>query len=277
VARRTPATVPYEEGEVSAVGDEPGQQLQPGDQARHSDGPGHDAVRFDTIAEFEALDEAKKVERMAELQIVERLRAVGFDEASPEWRTFGAALAEYGYAVLVAWGVTGALFVHGAKHGGLSSVRVQKAGRLSEDEARALAVEVLFRALDKFRSRSLETWSPSGGASLKTYFVGRCLMELAGAYAKWYRKEKRAYLVETIVDDGSHTPRPDDVAVCGALTDELLADDPDLREAFKLQAEGYRLDEIAAVLGMSVAALRSRMNRFRKRKRRDLGTDHPDA
>jgi DNA-directed RNA polymerase specialized sigma24 family protein len=210
------------------------------------------------------MDEAKRVERMVELQIVEALRRAEFDRSSPAWRGFATALTEYGYAVLVAWGVTGALAVHAARHGGVSRTRVPSTLRLDEDESRALATEVLIVALEKFRTRSLATWSPAGGASLKTFFIGRCLMELADVYHAWDRRERRPYDVEQLIDDGRHGPRPDEEAEARVLTDHLLGEDPILRSAFELRGAGYGLGEIAKRLEMSRASVTSRMYRFRR-------------
>jgi DNA-directed RNA polymerase specialized sigma24 family protein len=226
----------------------------------------NEPLSIEAVAAFEASDEAMRVERLADLRIVESLRRVDFNPMSWEWRTFEAALIEYGYTVLVTWGVTGALAGHAARHGGVSRRRVPTDLRLNEDDARALATEILIVAIEKFRTKSLPRWSPAGGASLKTFFVGRCLMELADVYSAWRRREECGDGLDPAqVDEWRYGPSVAEQAEARVLTDQLLDGDPDLRTAFELQTAGYELEEIARRLGTTGGRLKSRMYRFRKR------------
>ncbi|MGH9212846.1 MAG: RNA polymerase sigma factor [Acidimicrobiales bacterium] len=138
--------------------------------------------------------------------------------------------------------------------------------KLDEDEAHALASDVLLVALEKFRTRSLPRWRPSGGASLRSYFIGRCLMELADVYAAWHDRELRPLPIDgTYVDDGRYDVRPDEQAEAKVLTDQLLDRDPDLYRVLQLQDEGYTLEEIATRMGRTRAAVRSQLYRGRLR------------
>lgn len=249
----------------SPRGDEPTRPVQRGVESPRPEGPGYRTVPMNVVAEFETLDQAKQLERVADAQIVTKLREEGFDRSSPSWRALASALAEYGYAVLVAWGVTGVLGRHAAAFGGVSGRRVPPHLRLDEDEAQSLTTEVLVVALERFRSKSLSTWSPSGGASLRTFFIGRCLMELGDVYERWHRLERRPYPVERLVDDGRFGARPDEQAEARMLADELLDRDPFLRAVLELQTAGYTIVEIAEALGTTPPALRTVTHRRRRR------------
>jgi hypothetical protein len=250
----------------SLPGHEPDPRVERAEKARRTAGPGHDAVPTDALAEFEDREEAKRVERMAEVQIVARLQATGFDPVSRDWKAFAAALVEYGYAVLVAWGVTGELAVRVAVHGGVSKARVPANLRLNEDDARGLAADVLMVSIDKFRAKSLTQWSPDGGASLKTFFIGRCLLELADVYQRWYRLERRRPPLDPRVDDGRFGCRPDVQAEARVITDQLLGDEEaKLRRILERQGDGYEIAEIAEELGTTPASVRSTLYRGRHR------------
>jgi DNA-directed RNA polymerase specialized sigma24 family protein len=140
--------------------------------------------------------------------------------------------------------------------------------RLDQDDSQALAAEVLMVAIEKFRTKSLRTWSSTGGASLRAYFIGCCLLVVGQVYDVWYRRERRPFLLDPgNVDDGRNGHRPDEEAEASVLVDQLLADDPDLRRVLELQDQGYSLEEIAGNLGTTPAGLKSRKYRARQKLR----------
>jgi hypothetical protein len=207
-------------------------------------------------------------ERLADQRIVEKLRSCGFD--GPEWRVLACALMEYGYTVLVVWACKGTLGQHAARHRGLGGARVPINLQLDADEAHALATEVVLVAREKFRTRSLPRWRPTGGASLRSYFIGRCLMELGDVYRVWYAREVRPLPIDhTRIDDGRYGARPDEEAVAMVLTDRMLDRDPDLCRALQLQAQGYKLEEIAEEMGSTADGVRSQIYRGRQRYKKE--------
>src|SRR5262249_43077975 len=119
--------------------------------------------------------------RDADAEIVNRLVEQGFDPTSQLWKELSDALVEYGYGVFVAWLISGTVHRKAAEVGtfgvrGLS--RIPKDLRLSREDAHDLSVDLVKRAITRFHSTLRdEIWRPSGGASLSTFFVGRCLME----------------------------------------------------------------------------------------------------
>lgn len=254
------------------------------------DPAGVDVELFRELCRFEQLTEAQRLERLTERNIITTLQLCNFQVSSAEWQELAQALAEYGYAVFVGWGITGALYRVAAQHAGGRGVyglgKIPENLRLGEDNARALAAELLMVAIEAFRSKSLmdprRTWSPTGGASLKTYFVGRCLMELPDVYVEWDRRERRPIHdhagPDLTVDDGRHGPNPADQAEASARVAELVDGDGVIRVMFELQQAGYSLQEIAEMLtaaGIQVSegSIRTRMSRFRTTARRRETTD----
>jgi hypothetical protein len=237
--------------------------------AAHGDGrispdeiPGH-------LAQFEDLVGAERIEHLADSRIVESLQQIDFDPDSPEWQEVSGALIEYGHAVLVAWAITGSLYRHAAKHGVLGLGRLPQDLSLPQDEAEALALDVVIVAVEAFRTKSLPIWRSTGGASLKTYFIGRCLMELPDVHRQWKNRERPVEPLWT-VDDGRLGAFPADEAEARVLLDKLFQDHPILRQAFELQQYGYNLKEIADLLSspeapLTVPGLRTSMHRFRVR------------
>lgn len=209
-------------------------------------------------------------ERMAaDRAVVDRLREVGFRETSREWRLVAKALLEYGYPVLVAWGLTGELASKVAKQGGASRAKVPTDLRLCEDDARALAAEVLIVSIRKFRTSSLPMWDPDRGASLKTFFIGRCLLEVGDAYKAWHdREHEQAPAATCWTDDGRQCERPDEQAEATVLADQLLRDSPVLREMLQMQVDGYSLSEIATKFATTPASVRTTLHRGRRRHQR---------
>ena len=130
-------------------------------------------------------------------------------------------------------------------------------------------MELITTSVEAFRTRTLmnpsRTWRPTGGASLKTYFIGRCLMEFPDTYVRWRRAEEASLgRTDALVDDGRHVDDPAGHAVASVRVDELL--DPVTRAMFELQKRGYKLQEIAELLTQagyphSEASVRTRMTR----------------
>lgn len=228
--------------------------------------------------ELGAVEDAETADRLARLQadheIVLELQLSGFDPDTDAWREFATVLAEYGYSVFKGWFITGAARQIAAGHAGGRGVRglakLPDALQLDPDDAHALAAELIEVAIEAFRSKTLlhrnpsKRWSPTGGASLKTFFIGRCLMELPDAYVKWDRRERRALLP---------TDEEHDAAARRAAAerlDEVFANaDPLVRSMFELQDQKYTYDEIADMLsagtGTNITAnkVRTDMSRLR--------------
>ncbi|HMR94841.1 MAG TPA: hypothetical protein PKE05_04845 [Microthrixaceae bacterium] len=242
------------------------------------------------LDKVESLSAAQKVQRLAENDIILTLQLQQFSTETDEWRELAAALLEYGYAVFLAWTVTGQVRGMAARHGrgGVWGIeRLPERLRLPEDQAHDLVMDLLLVSVDRFRVRTLMAgrWSAIGGASLTTFFVGRCLMELPDVYEQWDRKQVRTFGLRgdgVHVDDGRFSTNPAEPAIDAATLDDIFDGgantDEEVRAMFELQHCGYSLTEIAEMLSAAghqatEASVRTRMSRARsdaaRRRARD--------
>lgn len=240
------------------------------------------------LASRETTEEARRVQRLWDQGIVLDLQLRGYDTSTPEWVEFATAMAEYGYSVLKGWLISGTLYRMAASHGNGQGVnglgKIPDTLRLAGDDAHTLATDVLIVSIDQFRSKTLmhprpeKRWNPTGGASLKTFFVGRCLMEFPDCYVKWHRQETRIHVElgrYAALDDTDRLRHVDleEAATGSATVGEVFAEvDPLVRVMFELQDEGYSYNEIAEMLTgaghpTSPATVRTNMSRLRKAAR----------
>lgn len=209
--------------------------------------------------------EAQRLQRIADGEIVAELGLLGFETDTPEWQVFAAALAEYGYSVLMGWIITGSVFRMAASQrqgkGVYGLNKLPDDLRLTDrDEAHALATEVLIVAIDRFRRKTLmnrdasKRWHLDGGASIKTFFIGRCLMELPDVYEKWARHNARSRANLENFDTLTPNDEPASINPLAHTADVIALDNifenepPLTRAMFELHAEGYTYEEIAEML-----------------------------
>lgn len=143
-------------------------------------------------------------------------------------------------------------------------------------ERDTLAVDTLVLADRYFRKSALQNgrWNASIGASLRTYFVGTCLLKFPDAYATWSRQRRdravAAYygvaiperLVPVDADD------PGTVVVQRELVATLVKDaTPTTRAILTKVLEGKTYAEIGCELGLSARAVEGHVYRLRRRVR----------
>ena len=244
----------------------------------------------DELVEFEATRQARRLGYLADAEIVVTLQLQGFDPTTRDWLALERALVEYGYEVFRVWAEAGVLrtraYQFASGRGVLGKERIPEGLRLSRDQAEELSSSLQAVSVEAFRAKSLadpkRTWRPDGGASIKTYYTGRCLMELPDVYEKWAAAD--AFDVD-LVDDLAllevdrrrrHGGRPDDAV--GATEERLerratiamSVPDTEDREILEYMGQGYSQDEIAELLGYStgrtysVGAIESRLYRARR-------------
>lgn len=104
------------------------------------------------------------------------------------WNQFSTALAEYGYAVLRVWIARGQIFRRVTEKG--RPIR-RKISRIDGDAAKELAIETVTKAIIQFRERVLVpgVWNPGRGASLRTFFIGQCVLQFPDVYRAWEREQ----------------------------------------------------------------------------------------
>jgi DNA-directed RNA polymerase specialized sigma24 family protein len=249
---------------------------------------------LDALARVEDGVAARRLQKLQhDYNLLLHLQLSDFDVASPEWRMFQNVLVEYGYSVFVGWGISGQLRRRAAAHGrggvfGLS--KLPEGLVLSREDAHDLATELMLVAIVRFREKTLmhpdpsRRWTVTGGASLKTYFVGRCLMELPDVYSKLRLQSDMWSIPPAAPVDNEHPSlrrvRPttrstvnstghdhtDHAAFDAVELAALEAADPVAVAMFRLQSEGYSYLEIAEILDTTEGVVRTTMTRFRRRR-----------
>lgn len=187
-----------------------------------------------------------------------RLQLSGY--SGVEWDRVASEFCRYGLGVLEPWTGTGKVFARVAARTGYR-LAAPPDGALDDDAANEIASEVVVRALHSFLEDVLKKnrWDPSGGASLKTFFIGKCLWEFPNVYKQWWRRTRRW---AAVVLDGDATtierragiaPAPDEAMIRAEAARDVLAavTKESARAAFALQDMGYSLDEVAAELGLA--------------------------
>lgn len=223
--------------------------------------------------------------RAADRRLVQYLAARGYQ--GPAQERLEAALASYGYPVMMAWTRTGEIFRKAAEKGRPLPVPGSGPGWSFDDRAE-LSAETVAHALVFFRTHILQAgrWDPGRGATIKTYFIGACLHQFPNVYMRWERERRRwrGTVLMMLDDPGDpaglrEIPGHDDpagTALAGMERDQILAElavkDPVLRRAVLLRLDGYSDAEAARRLELTPRALEGRWYRYaRNLRRRDLG------
>ncbi|MFK4152907.1 ECF-type sigma factor [Streptomyces fungicidicus] len=213
----------------------------------------------------------------ADSALVAFLRRRGFE--GPHYRRFVGELMEYGWLTLCRWSGDGQLFRRSAQMGRPVPAGMVLGAWAYEDRSQVvtdtvIAGSALFREHGLVRGK----WTPEGGASLTTYFVGASILAFRPVYTRWYRTHhlgqseldhRRAGTEDALSAQQDlpdpNTPDPSHVA---AVHDEVarlrpLLPNEQLREALGWIALGYTQKEAAAQVGLTPKALERRLKRAR--------------
>lgn len=209
-------------------------------------------------------------------ELYEVLREQGFQ--GRDYDDFEIELMGYGFACIKKWILTGELLAKCREK--LDFVPTDEEVRLellTSDEAEEIAIDIVVQSVLEFREDALVggRWSPTGGASLKTFFVGRCLMEACKVLRQRARELKRTarYLQEVEEDELLQLPsREMPLETQFELDDELrhvagLLSDKEL-EVARLRAEGLSAKEIADKLGALPRSVNKALERVRAKARK---------
>lgn len=227
------------------------------------------------VPEFET--QAERVDRLAGDYLL--VTDLGFQQfEGPDYEVFALELAKYGMAVLAAWMRQGLIWERckARGYGGLPILERD----FSRDEIEELTGETVAKALDRFRTDVLMTgrWDYRRGASLRTFFVGQCLIRFANVYRRWWGYEQRHGLhslsasdddVELFVRDRPGGD-PAAMAVDRVLVDDAVPriKDPRLRRAVFLREQQWTQAEIAGALGVTVKTVERMFANQRNRWKR---------
>ncbi len=224
-------------------------------------------VAWSDLARFEPSDEAKRLARLeGDKDLYARLMLRGY--VGPEYDHFAKALVEYALPVLRAWIFSGTIFARCQQKGfgGLPRSRAQ----IPLSECQDLAVDTIVNSLDAFRRKVLipARWNPTKGASLKTFFVGQCVLQFPNAYRSWFARVARQLpLADPVLVDElvSREPRPDTGALLSEAMRSLAPDSMKLIETARRL--GYTNAEIAEVLSTTEKSVETRIARHRKKRK----------
>jgi hypothetical protein len=222
---------------------------------------------------------AERAQRLlADQALVEELAAADF--AGPVANLVKAELAAYGIPVIRAWIRTGEIVPHCRSIGRPVSLAVGGQLHWTADDRLELAIETVAKALDYFFRRVLseDRWDYRKGASLKTFFIGACLLQFPNIYESWARAEHRWRRT----NDQSMTPEAAELAApaadswadptaAAALRRSLrrhaleLIEDPVTRRAVELILQGHTVRAAAEAVGLTEKALAGRIYRLQRK------------
>lgn len=218
-------------------------------------GADHEPSVRRTEERFDDEQVRRTAETLEDAALHRGLVAAGYDGAV--WWRCARDLTRYGHAVVVAWLRTGEMFAQCRRKGCYPGPPPLS---WRQDDLHAVAEDTVSQAILDFRDRALAGggWRPDGGASLKTYFVGRCVLAFPNAYRKWRAEQwHRQHLAASdswapgIAGVSSCEQDPADLALRRLSLWEGFDGIPDERtkKAILLQEAGYRVEEIARALG----------------------------
>ncbi|MEV2235342.1 hypothetical protein AB0H69_43240 [Streptomyces phaeochromogenes] len=227
----------------------------------------------------EAQDDARRsAGRAADARLVDILRADNFQ--GPHYEKVITRLMEYGWLTINKWTGTGEIFGHAHRAG--RPVPTHMTPPNWDGDARfEVVTETVIAGLDVFLEHGLirGKWSPDGGASLATYFVGASVRSFRTVYTRWFRDAQVAQAelgLPSIDLDGAPSARemPDlratDPCNAAATHDEIQRVLPHItgtqvRRGLALRALGYTQQQAAAEVGLTEKALEGRIGRIRAR------------
>lgn len=201
----------------------------------------------------------------ADLELRDRLQAAGC--TGPTWEYIATELGRYGWSVMSAWLRTGTI-----------TPKCQTMGRpirlpdnwTVEDREDLVAVAVA-SGLEIFRQALLDDrWKPERGASLRTYFLGGCILSFPNALRRW-RNDRERYHRATVTSAREALARRENVEpveVIDAIDAlrSLTRDEAKRSQAIRqLCFDNYTPAEIAEVLGMTPGAVNAALFRLRRR------------
>ncbi len=215
-----------------------------------------------------------RVDRLAaDYEWVNDLALFGY--RGPPWEFFVEELAKYGMGVLTGWMKSGAIWGKCRERGYGGLPELQRS--FERDEASELAMETVAKALHHFRVDVLmkKKWDYRRGATLRTYFIGQCLIRFANIYRKWWNNEalsRRALLADdphlNLTDPRVESPEEDAITHYIALEALSRIKSPKVQMAALLRATGQTYAEIAIALACTENAVELMLRRERARQQK---------
>jgi DNA-directed RNA polymerase specialized sigma24 family protein len=218
--------------------------------------------------------------RLADRALVDELKAARF--TGPTFDVTVNELAAYGIATLMAWMRTGEIVRQCLARGRPLADAGRYTAQWSRDDRLEIAVETAARAVRYFVDEVLKPgrWNHRRGATLRTYFVGACLLQFPNIYELWVNEQKRWGVVELAEPGTEETREPGrggeawsdptaDEVIRRQQVDEIFAGitDPRTRKVAQMVMLGYEYADAGAEVGLSADAVGGRFHRLRRRPR----------
>jgi DNA-directed RNA polymerase specialized sigma24 family protein len=151
-----------------------------------------DDVPVDWLDEPANAEAADRIDRLAaDNDLVTGLAWRQF--SGRDYEIFQTELARYGIAVLSGW-MRRRLIFQRVRERGYGGLPDPPEGALDDpDTVEELAQETVAKALRHFHDDVLVPgkWDYRRGATLRTYFIGQCLIRFANVYRRWWAEEVR--------------------------------------------------------------------------------------
>jgi RNA polymerase sigma factor (sigma-70 family) len=205
--------------------------------------------------------------------------ALGFRNfQGPEYDYFQGELVKYAMAVLTAWIRRRTIF-HYCRLRGYGGLRPAPPGAFDDlGQVEDLVQETVAKALVKFRDFVLVggRWDYRRGASLRTYFIGQCLIQFANVYNYWLRHDTTHATIRPVSEPREFLeradPGPEELVVQQEYAAQLLRSmKPRDREIFTMIGGGMTQVEIAEALGVSPKTIERAVANQRDRLRKERG------
>lgn len=228
------------------------------------------------LHEREHLERAERLDRLAaDYDLVTSLAWTRFQ--GPDYDRFATELARYGLAVIGGW-IRRGLILARCRERGYGGLPEPPPNAFDDpDTVNELANETVAKALHHFRTDVLLTrrWDHRKGASLRTFFIGQCLIRFANIYRQWHKTEsRRSYAItdHATLDalERGRAAGPEDQVIDLAQVQQALETikNPAVRRALVLFAAGVSHQEIGQQLGVSEKAVERMIANERTRMRK---------
>ncbi|MFJ1936762.1 hypothetical protein ACIOGZ_29395 [Kitasatospora sp. NPDC088160] len=234
------------------------------------------ALESDLVRAGGGSSHGREARLAADAQIVRHLRLAGF--RGEQYQRYMEQVMTYGWNVLAPWCKSGEIFSR-ARAFGRPVPQAAITHTWEEDDRQEVTTETVIAGERLFRSHALVNgiWTPEGGASLTTYYVGACILAFKAEYLRWFRHHK-ALRLHLAGDDAAQalaalpdqrSVDPLEAAVVNSRVAEALSvlTDPRVRAGVILRAAGFSQSEAADRVDLSTKALESRLGRARARLR----------
>lgn len=209
--------------------------------------------------------DAEHIDRLtADVDLITTLALRHFQ--GPQYDYFAHELAKYGIAVIGGWLRRGLIFAR-CRERGIGGLPPPPDGSFDDPDVVAqLALETVAVALVHFRTDVLvpRRWDHRRGASLRTFFIGQCLLRFANVYRYWLKHESTSRRDRDLADHDSleqleqrRVPSADELVSDQLRVDRALraVSSPRVREVLVLHAVGVPHAEIGLRLGVTAKAV----------------------